>query len=33
MALPDNGAKINTIMSGYTENNSLDVRPISDLIG
>ena len=33
MAVLDNGAQINTIMPGYIENHSLDVRPISDLIG
>ena len=33
MALLDNGVKINTIMPGYVENHSVDVRPISDLVG
>ena len=33
MALLDNGVQINTIMPGYMENHSLDVRPISDLVG
>ena len=33
MALLDNGMQINTIMPGYVENHSLNVRPISDLIG
>ena len=32
MALLDNGVQINTIMPGYIENHSLDVRPLSDLI-
>ena len=31
MALLDNGTQINTIMPGYVENHSLDVRPISGL--
>ena len=33
MTLLHNGAQINTIMQGYVENHSLDVGPISDLIG
>ena len=33
MALLDSGTQINTIMPGYVENHSLDVRPLSDLIG
>ena len=33
MALLDSGMQINSIMPGYVENHSLDVRPISDLIG
>ena len=33
MALLDNGAQINSIMPGYIENHSLDVGPISDLVG
>ena len=32
MAFLDNGAQINTIMPGYMENHSLDIRPITDLI-
>ena len=32
MAILDNGAQINTIMPGYIENHSLDVRPLSDLM-
>ena len=33
MALLDSGMQINTITPGYMENHSLDVGPISDLIG
>ena len=33
MALLDNGTEINTIMPGSIENHSLDVRPLSDLVG
>ena len=33
MALLDNGAQINTIMLGFVENHSLDVGPLSDLVG
>ena len=33
MALQDNGTQFNTIMPGYVENHSLDIGPISDLIG
>ena len=33
MALLDNGTKINTIMLGFVENHSLDVGPLSDLVG
>ena len=33
MALLDIGTQINTITPGYVENHSLDVRPISDLVG
>ena len=33
MALLDNGTQINTIMLGFIENHSLDVRPLSDLMG
>ena len=29
----DNGMQINTIMPGYVENHSLDIRPLSDLVG
>ena len=32
MAVLDNGVQINTIMLGYVENHSLDIRPMSDLI-
>ena len=32
MDLLDSGAQINTIMLGFIENHSLDVRPLSDLI-
>ena len=33
MAVLGNGAQIKTIMPGFMENHSLDVRPISDFIG
>ena len=33
MALLDNSAQINTIMLGFIENNSLDMGPLSDLMG
>ena len=33
MALLDNGMQINTIMLGFVENHSLDVQPLSDLVG
>ena len=33
MALLDNGAQINTITLGFVENHSLDVGPLSDLVG
>ena len=33
MALLDNGAQINTIMPGFAKNHSLEVGPISDLVG
>ena len=33
MALLDSGAQINTIMPGFIENHSLDVGPLSDLMG
>ena len=33
MAPLDNGAQINTIMPGFVENHSLDVGPLSDLVG
>ena len=33
MALLDNSAQINTIMLGFVENCSLDVGPLSDLVG
>ena len=33
MALLDNGTQINTIMPGFVENHSLDIGPLSDLIG
>ena len=33
MALLDNGMQINTITLGFVENSSLDVRPLSDLVG
>ena len=33
MAVLDNGMQINTIMPGYVENHSLDVRPLSGLVG
>ena len=33
MALLDNGTHINTIMLGFIENHSLDVGPLSDLMG
>ena len=33
MALLDNGTQINTIMPDFVENHSLDVGPLSDLVG
>ena len=33
MALLNNGAQINTIMPGFIANHSLDIRPLSDLLG
>ena len=33
MALLDNGMQINTTIPGYVENHSLNITPISDLIG
>ena len=33
MALLDNGTQINTTMPGFIESHSLDVRPLSDLVG
>ena len=33
MALLDNGTQINTIMLGFVENHSLEVGPLSDLVG
>ena len=33
MALLDNDRQINTIMMGFVENHSLDVGPLSDLVG
>ena len=33
MALLDNGTQINTIMLGFVENHSLDLGPLSDLVG
>ena len=33
MALLDNGVQINTIMSNYVKNHSLEVGLITDLIG
>ena len=33
MALLENGMQINTIMSDYVKNNSLEMGPITDLIG
>ena len=33
MALLDNDTQINTIMLGFVENHSLDVGPLSDLVG
>ena len=33
MALLDNGVQINTIISVYVEDHSLDVIPLSDLVG
>ena len=33
MTLLDNGTQINTIMPGFVENCSLDVRHLSDLVG
>ena len=33
MAFLDNGTQINIIMPGFIENHSLDIRPLSDLMG
>ena len=33
MALLDNGAQVNTIMSRYVHEHSLEVEPITDLLG
>ena len=33
MALLDNGAEINMIMSNFVETYSLEVGPVSDLVG
>ena len=33
MALLDNGAQVNTIMPRYVSNHSLQVGPITDLMG
>ena len=33
MVLLDNGMQINTVMTGFTENCSFDVEPLSDLVG
>ena len=33
MALLDKGAQINTIMPSFVENHSIDVGPLSDLVG
>ena len=33
MALLDNGMQINTIMPQFIETHSLDMRPLSDLVG
>ena len=33
MALLNNGVQIHTIMPGFVENHSLDVGPLSDLVG
>ena len=33
MALLDNGTQVNTIMSGYVENHSMDIWPLSELVG
>ena len=33
MALLDNGAQINTIILSFVEEHSLDVEPLSDLVG
>ena len=33
MDLLDNGTQINTIILGFIENHSLDVGPLSDLVG
>ena len=33
MALLDNGMQINTITPGFIKNHSLDVGPLSDLVG
>ena len=33
MALLDNGVQINTIMPNYVKNHSLEMGPITDIIG
>ena len=33
MALLDNGVQINTIMPSFVEEHSLDIGPLSDLVG
>ena len=33
MALLDNGTEMNIIMLGFVENHSLDVGPLSNLVG
>ena len=33
MALLDNGMQINTIMLGFVKTHSLDIGPLSDLVG
>ena len=33
MALLDNGAQVNTIMPRYVNEHSLQMRPITDLMG
>ena len=33
MALLDNGTQINIIMPGFVENCTLEVGPLSDLVG